>query len=243
MRPSFGNARAVLGTAGILLIAGLIGTYPHPDYRLGVTTVLVIAGMFPSLLTIFALVRGGVLAQRVATSLSWFPLCWSIVSLPAALILGLNANTYIVVAAMPLQLVVLPLLVFTRDPLRVAFLQRVVRLGLAGMLVVWLIASWLFAGYVQAAAAIVAEGKPYCLSVSLPGAARGEVVLLRHHDLLLLQRIIAYPARQGLTRYRLQASIPGAAVEQWHFSFRHAAFVPSSGVETKTDCAGGLEPR
>lgn len=146
MRPSLGNARAILGTASILLIAGLIGTYPHPDYRLGATTVLIIAGVFPSLLTIVALVRGGALAQRVAASLSWFPLCWSIVSLPAALILGLNANRYIVVAAMPLQLVVLPLLVFTRDALRVAFLQRIVRLGLAGMLVVWLIASWLFGG-------------------------------------------------------------------------------------------------
>ena len=240
MRQSIETARSATGGASLLLIGGLIATYPHPEYRPGVTTLMVIVALLPSLLTIAVLLSGGSWTRPVISSLSWFPLCWSIMALPIAFILSLNVHTYLVVLAMPLQIVALPLLVFTRDSSRLPLLQRIVRVGLAGMFVAWIVASWLFAGYVQATAAVVAKGAPHCLSVPTPGAMRSMTTLSGHYDLLLLQRLIAYPARHRLTRYRLQASIPGAVEEQWHFSFLSAGFEPGGELEAVSDCARTL---
>lgn len=237
MHPLFWSARAGLGGLGILCIAGLIGTYPHPDYRPGVMTMLVAIGVFPSLATIVALVLGGVRAQWMIPRLVWFPLCWAVVALPVALVMSLNVHAFPVVLALPLQLTLLPLLVATREPSRILLLQRIVRIGLAVMGTVWVVASVAFAGFVRLEAGRIADGGPYCLSAPTPGQIYRSSVLPQDLDVLLLQRIIAFPVRPDYSRYRLQINVPGAEVEQWHFSFWKGGFEP--GGDT-VDCGDRL---
>lgn len=227
MHSSFGSARAVLGGMGILCIAGLIGTYPHPDYRPGVMAILVAVGMLPSLVTIVALVRGGTYAQRVVPRLVRLPLCWAVVALPIALVMGLNVHIFPVMFALPLQLALLPLLAATREPGSILVLQRIVRIGLAVMAITWLVASAAFAGFVRLEAGRVADGAPYCLSAPIPGQVYRNSVLPQELDILLLQRVMAFPSRSDSARYRLQLNVPGATIEEWHFSFRSVAFEPS----------------
>lgn len=227
----------MLGAMGILCVAGLIGTYPHPDYRPGVMTILIAVGILPSLVTIVALVRGGACPQRVVPRLVRFPLCWAVVALPVALLMGLNTHIFPVMFALPLQLALLPLLVATREPGRILLLQRIVRIGLAGMATAWLVASVAFAGFVRLEARRVADGAPYCLSAPIPGQVYRNSVLPQELDVLLLQRVIAFPNRSDSARYRLQINVPGAKVEEWHLSFRSLAFEP--GGDT-VDCGNKL---
>ena len=240
MPHAFWTARTVLGAAGILFIAALIGTYPHPDYRPGMVSALLVIGLLPSLMTIVALLRGGAWPHKVIPRLAWLAPAWAVIALPIALFLGMNVNTFLVVPALPLQLVVLPLLAATRNPSRIALLQRIVRIGLVVMLVAWAIASAAFAALVRHAADTLSNGAPYCLSEPTPGSMLRSTILPSHLDFLILQRIISYPTRYELTRYRLQVNIPGAEVEQWHLSFLAPGFVPGGDIFAPLDCGEAL---
>lgn len=237
MMPAFWNARTVFGGLCLVAIAGSLATYPHPEYSIGYISAVLVLATFPSLLALGAIVWSRETAEKIVPAIWWITTQWYIVSIPAAILLGLNNNAFRAVFAIVLQIAALPLFVSTRDPMRLHLLRSIVRSGLAMLALCWICASLAFAGFVRLAAANTAGDAPYCLFAPSPGYVLSSTALPSHLDLLLFQRTVAYPEHRDLARYRLVLTVYAEdGEEQFHLSFTEWGFAPGGDRPTPADC-------
>lgn len=143
----------------------------------------------------------------------------------------------LLIGAMLLQMA-MPWILPRFDMRALALLSIIVRGGTVVLLVLWFVASAIFAAHINAVGASMAGGRQYCLSTPAWHDLFGSTALPTGSDLLLLQRMIAYPVDLYFGRHRLELTIFESSdrFETFHWSMRSRRFEPGGSLTPIEAC-------
>jgi hypothetical protein len=233
--------------SGIVLVITLAGfvTWLHPelfDPALPIPTIVTLVVIYPTVvisLLLWAGPRTFRNARRLTRCIGFAGMLSGAFCL---LVFSMSSRQFpLLIGAMLLQMAV-PWILPRFDTRALALLSIVVRGGTVALLVFWLIASAIFAAHINAVAASMADGRQHCLSAPAWHDLFGSTALSSGSDLLLLQRMIAYPVNLYYGRHRLELTIFESSdrFETFHWSIRSQRFEPGGFLTPIEACRAVL---